>query len=464
MNWLDTGKSLLKGTADAAYGAASQIGRRESGLRAATGRVIGGAGQAISATGELTARTAATVALRLHHHADHANALPIKGASRAAAWAASALAVPGRALRSSGVLTGKAAPVIGAATGGVVAGSICLASELIDSVALGQSQITAMREELRQHGQRIAEDSSALQRRIGSATRRRRRRQLLDLLVIGGMPLGAVRQHSGQLPARLERAFALAWPDLAMDGSFQQALDHVPVEQLPSLACAVKGKLLELELVEHFNAGNLPVGMQARMAVSATHAGQDIRILDQYGLVVDRLQALASQTVEQVQQVLDRHPGLDVTSLHDLQAHLLALGLAQNVRDNAISDQSLQNAIQQAADGMTLAFSARDLVPSPEGMAMISLSLLLDSQMDWSDKPGEPASGSSARLHAGYTADRSLMVSTLAWWTGLMAGVSAHWLAGKGRARRQQYQTLLQAVGHLRAHPTNPPGLQPFVV
>ena len=42
------------------------------------------------------------------------------------------------------------------------------------------------------------------------------------------------------------------------------------------------------------------------------------------------------------------------------------------------------------------------------------------------------------------------MVATQTWWIGLVAGVGSHWLAGKGRARREQYQALREAVDILR--------------
>ena len=462
MDWLKTGKSLLKGTADVAYGAASFVGRHQDGISKTTGGVIARSGELLASAGRESANLASRTALHLHRSADRSTALLGKGAKRAAAWAAGGVASSAQVLRAGGELTGKAAPSIGVATGGFVLGGVSIASELIDSVVLSQSDIDALREELRQHGARIAEESDALQRRIASAARRRRRSQLLDMLVVGGMSLGFAVQHPEQVPANIERAFALAYPNLAADGSFLEAVQNLSADQLPGLVSGVKGKLFELELVDHFNAGNLPEGMHAEMAVSAIQPGWDIRILDEYGLVVDALQAKATESVEYVQQALERYPGIDVISTSEVHAELLALGLAENVRDGGISEAALQDAIEQAASGSALAFSASDLVPSALGMAVISLSLLLDKNMSWTERASEFGSR-SARVGATGAAAKVMMVATQTWWIGLIAGVGSHWLAGKGRTRREQYQALLQAVQYLRAHPTAPPGLLPFV-
>ena len=451
MTWLDKGKSLLKGTADVAFDAAGQVIRRQESLRDATGGVIGSAGKVLRTTGELTDRTASQMAQRLHRHADQSDALVIKGASRAAAWAAGALSLPGQALRRGGEITGKVAPRIGAAAGSTVASGASAACGLIDSLALGQADIDALRGELRQHGERLAEDSAALQRRIASAARRQRRRQLLEMLVAAGRPLGGALHPHGQLPADVERAFVLSRPDLAAAGGLTDALQHLPTGQLPVLACALKTKLFELELVDHFNAGNLPEGMRADMAISAIQPGREICILDDYGLVVDRLQTWVSATVDAVQKALMQHPGLDVTGLVDLQAQLLALAAADTTRDSRIDEVALQSAIEQAAADGRLAISPAGLLPTTTALAAIQLSVLLDGQTDWREPPAVPEEPAIP-----------LLDTALAWWTALVTGAGSYGLAGKGHARREQYRSLQQAVAHLRAHPTPPAGLMPF--
>ena len=452
MTWLDKGKSLLKGTADVASAAAGQVIRGQERLRDATGGVIGRTGKVLRTTGELTDRTASQMAQRLHHHADRTDALALKSASRAAAWAAGALSLPGQALRRGGEITGKVAPRIGTAAGSTVAGGAAAACGLIDSLVLAQADIDALRGELRQHGQRLAEDSAALQRRIASAARRQRRRQLLEMLVVGGRPLGAALPPHGQLPGDIKRAFALSRPDLAAAGGLPHALQHLPTGQLPVLACTLKVTLFELQLVDHFNAGTLPDGMRADMAVSAIQPGRGICILDDYGLVVDRLQTCVTATVEAVRQALMQHPGLDVTGLVDLQAQLLALAAVDTTPDSCIDEVALQSAIEQAAVDGRLAIDPAGRVPTAAALAAIQLSVLLDGHTDWRELPATPEGPAIP-----------LLDSALDWWTGLVTGVGSYGLAGKGHARRRQYQALQQAVAHLRNHPTTPPGLQPFV-
>src|SRR5690606_5512903 len=269
----------------------------------------------------------------------------------------------------------------------------------------------------------------------------RRRGELLDLLIVGGVSLAYVLEHPDEVPEEVLRAFELAYPNVAATETFADVVERLPTESLPGFVSGVKGKLFELELVEHFNSGGLPDGLHADLAGSATQSGWDIRILDENGQVVDVLQAKATESVQYIQQALERYPGIDVVTTSEVHAQLLALGMAEGVSNSGISEAALETVVTQAASGAQIGFSASDLVPSVLGMAVISLSLLLDKNMSGAERASEFGSR-SARVGAAGAAAKVAMVATQTWWIGLVAGVGSHWLAGKGRARREQYQAL----------------------
>ena len=60
---------------------------------------------------------------------------------------------------------------------------------------------------------------------------------------------------------------------------------------------SVKGKLFEIEMVDHLNRGGLPDGLHVVIAESATKPGWDIQITDANGQVSELLQAKATESV-----------------------------------------------------------------------------------------------------------------------------------------------------------------------
>lgn len=449
MSWLKLGKQLIKGTADVAFDAASFVGKHQGTIADATRKAITRTGDALAAAGSHTEKAGKQGASKLHRKAGKAEQPLQRGSARAAAWTATGVAQLGRILRASGQLTAKAGPSVGAATGGFVLGGASITSEILDSVALSRNDIDALREELSEYGEQLQRESDTLQRRIASAAKGRRRAQMLDLLVVGGISLGFAVNHPNKVPAEVEQAFALAYPNLAANEGFVDMVNRLTSEQLPGFVSGVKGKLFEVELVEHFNNGGLPEGLHADLAGSAIQPGWDIRILDDGGQVVDVLQAKATESVHYIQQALERYPGIDVVSTSEVHAQLLALGLAEGVSNSGITEASLQAVVEQASDGAQIGFSASDLVPSALGLAVISLSLLLDRNMSWTERATE-LGARSARVGAAGAAAKIAMVATQTWWIGLVAGVGSHCLAAKGKAHREQYQALLESVAILR--------------
>jgi hypothetical protein len=256
-----------------------------------------------------------------------------------------------------------------------------------------------------------------------------------------------VRNPTG-VPEDVERAFDLAYPELTQTESFADAVSRMSSDELTGLVSGVKGKLFEIELVDHLNNGGLPDGFHAAMAESATQPGWDIQITDANGQVSELLQAKATESASYVQDALERYPSIDVTTTSEVHGQLLAMGLAQDVHNSGISETMLQAKVETAAQGGS-AFDASDLVPSSIGLAVIALSVFMDKGATLREK-GAAFGTRSAKAGASSVAGKLAMVATQTWWLGLIAGVGSSWLASRGHGKREQYEALRGALGVMK--------------
>lgn len=442
-------KATIKGVADAAHAGAKFVGQHEDTIASGTRQLLQGAGEGVRYVGGAIATGGRKAAEHLHAEAGRADHPITRALAQTGAVVGRAVRVTGLGVERAGMGVGVIAPAVAATTVGVALGGSAVVSEALDSVAIQPTDINALRDELAGYGERIRADAARLEAQVIAAQTARQRDELLDLLVVGGVSLAFVVEHPDAVPAKVQEAFALAYPDLALTESFADVVERLPAEALPGLVSGVKGKLFEVELVQHFNDGGLPDGLHADLAGSATQAGWDIRILDDQGQVVDLLQAKATESAQYVLDALHRYPGIDVVSTSEVHAQLLALGMAENVTNSGITEASLQAAVEHAAGGGHAHFSVDDLLPSGVGLAVIAMSLLLDKKMSWIDRAAQFGQRGVRAGAAGAVA-KVAMVVTQTWWIGLVAGVGSSWLATKGRARREQYEALRAAVEILR--------------
>jgi hypothetical protein len=264
------------------------------------------------------------------------------------------------------------------------------------------------------------------------------------LLVVGGITLGQALRNPASVPADVEQAFALAYPGLAQSESFSDAVGRMSSDELVGLTSGVKGKLFELELVDHLNSGGLPDGFHAELAHSATQLGWDIQVTDAHGQVSELLQAKATESASYVKEALERYPDIDVSTTTEVHAQLVAMGLAQNGNDSGISEAVLQAKVEAAAHAGS-AFDASDLVPSSLGLAVIALSVFMNKDPTLREK-GAAFGSRSAKAGTSSAVGKMAMVATQTWWLGLIAGVGSSWLASRGHGKRDQYETLKCAV------------------
>jgi hypothetical protein len=358
---------------------------------------------------------------------------------------ANAVTVVGKVAAVTGRVTERSAPAIGGAVGGVVRGAAEVTSNAVDAAALPASSIEAMRAELRTLGQAEMLRSERLMQRIESAQKRRRKDELLDLLVVGGITLAQALRNPGGVPTDVERAFDLAYPGLTQSESFSDAVGRMSSDELVGLVNGVKGKLFEIQLVDHLNSGGLPEGFHASLPPSATQPGWDIQITDAQGQVSELLQAKATESASYVKEALERYPDIDVTTTSEVHAQLLAMGMAQDVNNSGISEAMLQAKVESVAQGGAV-FDASDLVPSSLGLAVIALSVFMNKDATLREK-GAAFGTRSAKAGASSAVGKIAMVATQTWWLGLIAGVGSSWLASKGHGKREQYEALRGALG-----------------
>ena len=197
--------------------------------------------------------------------------------------------------------------------------------------------------------------------------------------------------------------------------------------------------------MDHLNSGGLPDGYHAEIAGSATQPGWDIRVLDEHGQVSELLQAKATESVQYVQEALQRYPDIDVTTTTEVHAQLTALGLAENVHGSGISEAALQAKVEAAAAHSDAAFDASDFVPSSIGLAVIALSVFMNKDASLREK-GEHFGQRSAKAGVSAGVGKATLIATQTWWIALIGGVATSWLAERGQGKREQYEALKTAL------------------
>lgn len=407
-------------------------------------------GKTVKATGGLLVDGASATTDFLLDKASKSDSVAGKAAAYTGVLVTGTATLLGQGTKAVGSAGEWAAPHIGQGTASLATSTLGMASETLDSVAVTGSDLQARRDELARRGEALAKRAEAYRRSIESAQVASRKKDLLDRLVVGGVTLSSLVARPNAVSPQIEAAFEAAYPGLAASGqAFADAATRMTSAELPGLVASVKGKLFELQLVDHLNAGVLPEGYIASLADSSTQPGWDLVVTEPSGAVAEVLQAKATESVSYVQDALANYPAIDVVTTSEVFAQLSALGAAKSVRDSGISEAALESAVTSAASGGT-GLDAADFLPSALGLAVISLSVFLDTSLT----PEQRAAALGERVgRAGVStaAGKALMLATGTWWVGLIGGVATHWLASSGRAKRAQLEQLDSMLGTLES-------------
>lgn len=445
------GAQAVKLSGDALHGTTQFVKTHEHEIASAAKAAVNVSGRALQATGQALASGAGSVAERAHQAGAQSGGALGKVAGHVAGYTADAVGVVGRAAGSIGSSAQKAAPTVGSATASAMSGVVGTVSGAVDTVALTERDFEKLRRRLQHASTEVRARSQRRLAAIELAQHERRKKDLLDLLVVGGVSLAALVRDPAAVPPEVARAFELAYPGLAASGeSFTDAVQRLSADEVVGLVHGVKGKLFEMELVTHLNDGNLPDGVQAQLAGSATQPGHDIEIVDANGQVVELLQAKATESVAYVQEALQRYPDIDVTTTTEVHAQLVALGAADRVADSGISEAVLQQQVEAAvqAGQVGQVVDVTDLVPSAVGLAVVALSSFMDKSLTMEQR-GAEFGGRAAKLGVTGAAAKTVLVATNTWWLGLAVGVGSNWLATHGGNKRQRYEALRRVVVEL---------------
>lgn len=427
--WL-TGKAAVvatKGLVNGVRWSASGIARHREEIAGVTSAVVRGAGGAVESVGRVVADGAQAVA-------DKTEGAGSRGAARG-------LALVGRSIQALGTGTRKAAPTVGQATAGGVSGAVGTVADALDAVAISEREIAGLQQRLEKANRTIQTFTQAQRRHITDARQGQRKQDLLDWLAVGGISLSAMARTGA--PPDVEAAFALAYPGMAARGTrFMDAVEAKSAPELLGLVNGVKGKLFETELVAHLNDGNLPAGLQASLAASATQPGYDLLITDRQGQVVDMLQAKATDSVAYVRSALERYPDIDVTTTTEVYAQLMAQGVTNGVTDSGISEAVLQSKIESAAQGVD---GSAGWAPGSASVALLALSAFMDKSVSLEQR-GAQFGQRTASVGVTGAAGKAALAATGYWWLGLAAGVGARVLAQHGGGKRARLESLRAMV------------------
>lgn len=269
-----------------------------------------------------------------------------------------------------------------------------------------------------------------LQRKLGP---RPSKAVLLDSTVVAGQTL-ADYIDLGKVPPEIQKAYELAYPELAADHSFVEEHRRLDSEQMLGFASGVKGKLFELEYLDYLNDGHLPDGYQAHLATSATQPGWDIAITGPDGDFAEAIQLKATDSVSYVQNALDRYPNIDVVTTSEVHAHLVMMGAVDGVADSHIANHALDAAI---GSGMDQAIGAMHWTPSVVSLALIAFSAYTREDLSLYQK-SRVAGERSVKSYVAYLAGGTAALATGVWWIGMLGGIGTRMFLASGRKKRDE--------------------------
>lgn len=327
--------------------------------------------------------------------------------------------------------------IAGAAVGAVkgTASAVRDASGHLVSKDSVNSQLRTVEMQSRRYRELTARFNERL--RVGG----RQKAVLLDTLVVGGETLAAY-MNSGQVPEEIQRAYELAYPNVAATRSFADQVERLDGQELMGFVSGVKGKLFELQYVDYLNEGHLPDGFHAELAASPTNPGWDIAIIGQDGALRDTIQAKATDSAAYVTSALEKNPQIDVVTTSEVQSHLVMQGFSESVIDSGISEDALTAAVDGEMEGAT---TSMYWMPSAVSLALIAFSAYNQEGLSAYQKSHQFGERSS-KSYLAYLAGGGLAVATNTWWIGVLGGMGSRLILGAGRKKRERLTQLKQLV------------------
>ena len=255
------------------------------------------------------------------------------------------------------------------------------------------------------------------------------RGDLQEAAVVGGLLLVDATLETAA-PAEMQRAFAAAYPGLAVNESVDDAiarLDENP-DSLEGLLSGIKGKLFEQRAADALSA-ELPVGTRVELATSATQPGHDLEFIRDSGEVYGVLQAKAVSTPAEIIEHYERYPEIPVIATEEVRATLADHpALARWQPDIAVSD--LDEELAQLVDG------ASSIEAIPLGTSAVLLWHLSTGEGDLEARLCRAGDVIGRNVPAVLVAGAvGTLTGTL--WCVIPAAIYTRWLTGEGQKARQ---------------------------
>ena len=277
-----------------------------------------------------------------------------------------------------------------------------------------------------------------------------------DAAILGGELVGSYLLSDAPVPEDVLRAYSMAFPEAARHYSFAEALESFKApDQLQGFVSAVKGKLFELQYVDHLNSGALPDGFTAHLAESSVTPGWDIKILDPDGHVASLLQAKATESASYVKEALLRYPEVDVVTTSEVHAQLVMQGAGARVSDSGFLEHHLDAAVLDAAShpGWEM-----DWTPPLLTLCCIAFTSFRGTNQDIYQQAASFGSRAGKVYVARLIAMGGLALSQ-SWIVGVAAGVGSRYLMERGARKNEalasfediilQNKTVLQRLENL---------------
>jgi hypothetical protein len=119
--------------------------------------------------------------------------------------------------------------------------------------------------------------------------------------------------------SQMREAFHLAYPNVDLS-----SLANRSPEELAGFISGWKGKLFEVEVRDHLNAGDwvgdlhLEPGQTAELATSATQPGWDLAISDSHGDLIDQIQLKATESLSYIKHAIEQYPDTHILATAEL--------------------------------------------------------------------------------------------------------------------------------------------------
>lgn len=276
---------------------------------------------------------------------------------------------------------------------------------------------------------------------------RHRRQALIDSLMMS-CTLGVNIYNHGIIPDDIERAYEMAYPDLAREYSLKDIIDKTDITETAGYINGIKGKLFEIRYADYLNeSGILPAGYTAALAENPVQRGWDLAIIDSAGNVHDLWQLKATDDISYVKGALERYPDIDIVTTEEVYNQI---AMSDNFANADIINSNIANAdliesINEAFDSNDSIIDNIDLTPSIIPFLLIAYSVNKRQDLDKYGK-GKEFGARAVSSYAGYIVGSAAMFATGFWPLAVGSTFIANLGLESGRRKYQYYKGLKKTI------------------